>query len=227
MESIIIEIRAAEGGEDAKMLVREQFNIYGKVAARQGFELDVVEERAGFLVFRASGRGVTKAFANESGGHRHQRIPPNEKRGRVQTSTVTVAVLSVPTESEVRIDDRDIEWTTCRSSGPGGQNVNKTESAVQVTHKPTGLQVRCESERSQLMNKATALATLRAKLQATATSTANRNRNDARKELIGCGARGDKTRTYRWQDNIVSDHQTGKKTSFDKVRRGILEDLWK
>lgn len=226
MESVLIEIRAAEGGEDAKLLVREQFIIYGKVAARQSFELEVVEERPGIMVFRASGRGVAKAFANESGGHRHQRIPPTEKRGRVQTSTVTVAVLEVPKESEVRIDERDIEWTTCRSSGPGGQNVNKTESAVQVTHKPTGLQVRCESERSQLMNKATALATLRAKLQATATSTANRDRNDTRKRLIGCGERSDKTRTYRWQDNIVSDHQTGKKSTMDKVRRGCLEDLW-
>lgn len=225
MESIIIEIRAAEGGEDAKMLVLEQFAIYGKVAGRHSFDLEVVDERPGFMVLRASGRGVRKAFASESGGHRYQRIPPTEKRGRVQTSTVTVAVLNVPTDAEVRIDERDLEWTTCRSSGPGGQNVNKTDSAVQVTHKPSGLQVRCESERSQLQNKVTALATLRAKLQASATSTATRNRNSDRKVQIGCGERSDKVRTYRAQDGIVTDHRTGKKARLDRVLRGFLEDL--
>lgn len=225
MESVIIEIRAAEGGTDAKMLVREQVAIYGKAATRHGFEMSIVEERPGFIVLRASGRGVLKTFANESGGHRHQRVPPNDKQGRVQTSTVTVAVLGVPSESTVHIDERDLTWTTCRSSGPGGQNVNKVESAVQVTHKPTGLQVRCESERSQLQNKATALATLRAKLQASATSTANRDRNTTRKALIGCGERSDKVRTYRAQDGIVTDHRTNKKAQLDRVLRGFLEDL--
>lgn len=126
----------------------------------------------------------------------------------------------------MRIDDRDLDWTTCRSSGPGGQNVNKTESAVQVTHRPSGLQVRCESERSQLQNKATALALLRARLQERATNEATSSRNNARRTQVGSGMRGDKTRTYRWQDNVVTDHGTGKKAQLDKVRRGMLEDLW-
>jgi peptide chain release factor 1 len=136
-----------------------------------------------------------------------------------------VAVLDVPSETEVRIDDRDLEWTTCRSGGPGGQNVNKTETAVQVTHKPSGLQVRCESERSQLQNRTAALATLRARLQSQATTAATRDRNDKRKSMVGSGQRGDKTRTYRWQDNIVTDHTTGKKSTWEKVRRGDLDDL--
>lgn len=225
MDSVIIEIRAAEGGEDAKLLVREQLVIYNKVAARRSFEVEVVEDRPGFLLLRASGRGVGAAFANEPGGHRHQRIPPNEKRGRVHTSTVTVAVLNVPSESEVRLDERDLEWSTCRSSGAGGQHVNKTESAVQLKHKPSGIQVRCESERSQLQNKGTALAILRAKLKEQAESSATRGRNDARRSQVGSGMRGDKTRTYRWQDGVVTDHASGKKAQLERVRRGYIEDL--
>jgi len=177
-------------------------------------------------VFQVTGKGARAAFKNEPGGHRHQRTPPNEKRGRVHTSTVTIAVLDIPSATEVRIDERDLEWKTCRSNGPGGQSVNTTDSAVQVTHLPTGLQVRCETEKSQTQNKECARALLRARLQQSATEKADRDRNGMRKSQVGCGMRSDKTRTYRWQDNIVTDHTTGKKSTFEKVRRGNLEDLW-
>jgi len=183
-------------------------------------------ERPGFIAFRVTGKGARKAFEHEAGGHRHQRIPPTEKRGRVQTSTVTVAVLPVPSDSEVRIDERDLEWATCRGSGAGGQHRNVTDSAVQLTHLPTKLMVRCESERSQHQNKATALAILRAKLQEAATHAATHERNSTRKTQVGSGQRGDKARTYRHQDDIVTDHTTGKKAQLGRVLRGFLEDLW-
>jgi peptide chain release factor 1 len=155
-------------------------------------------------VFRATGKGAVAAFRNEAGGHRHQRVPPTEKRGRVQTSTVTVAVLPVPSPVEVRIDERDLDWTTCRAGGKGGQNVAKTETAVQVTHLPTGLQVRCENERSQKQNLDTAMAILRAKLLDRARNASDAARNGNRRAQLGSGQRGDKTRTYRWQDGIVT-----------------------
>jgi peptide chain release factor 1 len=177
------------------------------------------------MVFRVTGKGAVAAFKNESGGHRHQRVPPNEKRGRVQTSTVTVAVLPIPTAVEVRLDDRDLDYKVCRSGGPGGQAVNKVNSAVQLTHLPTGLMVRCEGERSQLQNRETALSILRAKLFEAAKVTSNAARNGERRAQVGSGQRGDKTVTYRWTDRIVTHHGTGKKASLDRVLRGFLEDL--
>lgn len=189
------------------------------------FSFEIVEDLTGRITFRATGKGAVAAFKNEAGGHRHQRVPPNEKRGRVQTSTVTVAVLPVPSHVEVRLDDRDLDWKTCRAGGKGGQNVNKVESAVQLTHLPSGLMVRCESERSQLQNRETALSILRAKLFASARGEADAARNADRKAQLGAGARGDKRRTYRWQDRIVTDHVADKKASLDRILRGFLEDL--
>lgn len=116
---------------------------------RGDFDLELLDERPGLIVFRADGRGAAALFAGEVGGHRWQRIPPTEKRGRVHSSTITVAVLPVPTEAELVISKSDLVWSTCRPSGKGGQAVQKTDSAVQLTHRPTGIQVRCESGRSQ------------------------------------------------------------------------------
>lgn len=174
---------------------------------------------------RVSGKGAYEALKGEPGGHRHQRVPPNEKRGRVHTSTVTVALLREPEAAEVRLDERDLEWSTCRGSGAGGQHRNVTDSAVQLRHRPSGLVVRCESERSQHQNKATALSILRARLLEAAVEAATSSRNSVRKAQLGCGARGDKVRTYREQDGIVTDHRTGKKARLDRVMRGFLEDL--
>lgn len=148
------------------------------------------------------------------------RVPPNDKRGRVQTSTVTVAVLPEPTESEVRIDDRDLDIRTCRGSGAGGQHRNKTDSAVQITHRPSGIVVRCESERSQIQNRATALAALRARLAAASRDAATNARDSDRRAQIGSGQRGDKRRTIRVGDDQVTDHITGRTWRFKAYSRG-------
>lgn len=184
------------------------------------FDFELVENITGFVSFIAKGRGVEEFFADEAGGHRWQRIPPNEKRGRVHTSTVTVAVLPEPTQFELKIDPNDLDWSTCRGSGAGGQYRNMTESAVQVFHKSTGLMVRCESERSQHQNRASALALLRARLWQKEQEKQNGQRASNRKTQIGSGMRGDKRRTIRCQDGIVNDHITGQQWSFKEYERG-------
>jgi peptide chain release factor 1 len=182
-----------------------------------------VEERPGFALIRVSGPGAVRAFGREGGGHRWQRVPPTEKRGRVQSSTITVAVLPAPDPVAVVIDERDLSWSTCRASGNGGQALQKTESAVQLTHGPSGIQVRCESERSQQQNRATALGLLRARLLASATEAAKRERDAARRAQAGCGERGDKRRTVREQEGLVHDHETGQTFTFRDYVRGKWE----
>jgi peptide chain release factor 1 len=162
-------------------------------------------------------------FRDEAGGHRWQRVPPNEKRGRVQTSTVTVAVLPEPTEAQVHIAPSELAWTTCRGSGPGGQHRNRTESAVQLTHQPTGLTVRCESERSQHQNRATALSLLRARLWQEEQIRLGREREASRRSQVGSGMRGDKRRTIRVQDGAVHDHVTGRTWVYTDYVRGLWE----
>ncbi len=172
------------------------------------------------LVFRALGEAAARFFADEPGGHRWQRIPPGEKRGRVHTSTVTVAVLAEPTPIQIRIDERDIDVKTCRSTGSGGQSVNTTDSAVMMTHIPTGLTVRCESEKSQQQNRVTALALLRARLWEAQRDREAKARDATRKAQVGIGARGDKRRTIRCQDDQVNDHVTGKRWALRDYLRG-------
>jgi peptide chain release factor 1 len=171
-------------------------------------------------VLRASGKGVREAFAHEAGGHRWQRVPPNDKRGRVHTSTVTVAVLEEPSEIAIRINPAELDISTCRASGAGGQNVQKTDSAVQIRHLPTGLVVRCETERSQAYNKMTALAILRARLHERRLGEASAQRADDRRRQIGSGQRGDKRRTIAVQRDSVIDHLTGRTWRFEDYVRG-------
>lgn len=218
--SIIIEIRAAEGGEDAKLLVRDQLRIYEKLCARHGLTLELVEVRHGYVSAQVSGRNAESVFANEAGGHRWQRVPPTEKRGRVQTSTITVAVLPEPKESELHIDAKDLDWKTCRGSGAGGQHRNKTETAVQLTYKPTGFMVRCETERSQAQNKETALSLLRARLWEEQKTQEAEARAGARKAQVGSGQRGDKRRTIQVQNGTVTDHVTGRTWRYKDYERG-------
>lgn len=210
MDTVIVEIRAAEGGDDAKLLVREQLAVYVKYAARRGLTTEVIEERSGFVLCRVFGNGAEEALKNEAGGMRWQRIPPNEKRGRVHTSTVTVAVLPEPTDVQIRLDERDLDYRTCRASGAGGQKINKTDSAVQLTHKPTGLMVRVETERSQHQNRATALALLRARLWEAKRDRETAARANDRRTQVGSGMRGDKRRTIAVQRGTVVDHVTGR-----------------
>lgn len=186
------------------------------------FDLEITEHLPGLVVARITGRGAAEAFRDEAGGHRWQRVPPNDKRGRVHTSTITVAVLPEPTEAQVKIATNDLEWSTCRGSGAGGQHRNKTESAVKVLHKPTGLVVRCETQRSQHQNRATALALLRARLWDAAASQQFKQRASARRDQVGSGMRGDKRRTIRCQDGVVTDHLTGKTWAFRQYERGDI-----
>ncbi len=185
----------------------------------------MIEDRPGLVVFRAAGKGAKALFENEAGGHRWQRIPETERKGRVHSSSVTVAILAEPTEQEFRLNMDDVEIRTTRGSGPGGQNRNKVESCVVATHKPSGLTVRAETERSQHQNRSLALGLLRARLAEQARNARQSAENSARRSQIGSGERGDKRRTVAVQRDQVVDHVTGKRISFEKFSRGYLEDL--
>jgi peptide chain release factor 1 len=174
-------------------------------------------------VLRIVGSEAYRRFRGEAGGHRWQRVPPTERRGRMQSSTVTVAVFPERSQREFQLDERDLELTTCRGSGPGGQHRNKTESAVQVKHKPTGLIVRCESERSQAQNKESALRLLASRLAEAAVSKRTEREADSRRQQIGSGERSDKVRTIQTQNNVVVNHLTGKKAALDRYLKG---DIW-
>lgn len=220
MPTILVEIRAAEGGDDAKLLVREQIAIYRRLCDRRVFSIDIVDDREGTVVLEVAGKLADVCFANESGGHRWQRVSPTEKRGRVQTSTITVAVMPVVSDIKVNTTNRDFEWQATRGSGAGGQNRNKTSTAVILTHKPTGLTVRCESERSQYQNRRTAMSLLLSKLRANAVETASAGTTQQRRQQVGSGQRGDKRRTIAVQRDDVVDHITGRQWSFKDYVKG-------
>lgn len=190
------------------------------------FSTELLEDVHGFICFRVSGKGAQKAFQNESGGHRWQRVSPTEKRGRVHTSTITVAVLEEVSIQEVYIDPNDIEWKATRGSGAGGQHRNMTDSAVQLTHLPTKIRVRCESERSQHQNKEIAMQILRAKLKQQQENSIVSAHNQERKEKVGSGQRGDKIRTIRLQDDVVINHLNDRKISAKLYVKGQLDLLF-
>lgn len=175
---------------------------------------------------RVQGRGVSEAFRHESGGHRFQRVPPNEKRGRVHTSTVTVAVLREPSEDEVHIDRRDLREQFTRGSGKGGQHRQKNDTCVQLLHEPSGLSVRVDGGRSQAMNRETALGLLRARLQAAEDARGEQARNEERRRQVGSGMRADKRRTIAIQRDCVTDHVTGKTMGSKAYLQGRLNELW-
>jgi peptide chain release factor 1 len=226
MPTIIVEVRAAEGGEDAKLLVREQVALYLKYIDRKGLEATLLTDLPGMMTLRITGRGAVEAFAHEAGGHRWQRVPPTERKGRRHTSTITVAVLSEPTETQVHVNPGDLRWKACRGSGAGGQHRNVTDSAIQLTHIPSGTTVRVESERSQHQNKRMALGFLRAKLLERESHKAQGRRSRKRKGQVGSGMRGDKVRSVSVFRDQVVDHRTGQRIPFKKYARGFVEDLW-
>ena len=185
----------------------------------------MIDARPGFLVFTAAGSSARRAFAHEAGGHRWQRVPPTEKRGRVHSSTVTVVVLEPARAGEVELRPEDLEEDFCRGSGKGGQHRNKTSTAVHLRHRPSGIHIRVDGGRSQSLNRETAVELLRARLKAERDEAATAARSAARRAQAGSGMRGDKIRTVQVQGDVVVDHRRGTRMSYHRYERGHLEEL--
>ena len=186
------------------------------------FDLDIISDSAAGVVLRAKGKGARSLFEPEAGGHRWQRIPPNERRGKTHSSTVTVAVLSETAGPSFVLRESDCEFSTFRGSGPGGQLRNKLETAVRVVHRPTGVAVRCETERSQLQNRANALRLLESRLRDEHNRRITAARNGTRREQVGSGERSDKIRTVQEQNGVVVNNETGRKIPLPRYLKGDI-----
>ena len=224
MEQIILEIRDAEGGEDAKLLVADMRDIYIKTAKINSYNWKIKEAKDGFVSIWLSGKGVKELFNNEIGGHRWQRVPPTESRGRVHTSTITVAILEVSDYKEIEIPSCEIKVETTRGSGNGGQHKNSTDSCVIMTHKITGIKV-VRDGRSQLSNRENAYKELKTRINTYYRTGFLQEASDYRKDQIGDGSRSDKRRTYRVKDGIVVDHITHKSTDIKNILKGKINLL--
>jgi peptide chain release factor 1 len=212
---VIVEIRGAEGGEEANLFARDLYDMYRAYAARHGLRVETLSLDASDLggvnevTFSVKGEGAWPRFKYEGGPHRVQRVPVTESQGRIHTSSATVLVLPEADEVEVAIDDRDLQVDVFRSSGPGGQSVNTTDSAVRVTHLPTGIVVSMQDERSQLQNRQRAMQVLRARLLEAAERERDAERSAERRSQVGGGGRGEKIRTYNFKEGRVTDHRVG------------------
>ena len=231
-KNVIIEIRSGAGGEEAALFAAVLFRMYSMYAASAGFKLSVMNENmtelGGYkeITFTLEGDGAYSRFKFESGVHRVQRVPETESQGRIQTSTATVAVLPEVEDVEIEIKESDLIYESCKSSGAGGQHINKTESAVRLTHKPTGIIVECQEERSQFKNKDKALKMLRAKLYDIKSREQNEKIASDRKNQVGSGDRSEKIRTYNYPQSRITDHRIGLTIySLDSFINGNIGDM--
>jgi peptide chain release factor 1 len=231
-KNVILEIRGAEGGEEANLFAKDLFDMYSRYAERQGWKLEVLgadaSDMGGFneITFLLKGDGVWRRMKHEAGPHRVQRVPVTESQGRVHTSAATVSVLPEAEEVDVQIEDADLKVDVYRSTGPGGQSVNTTDSAVRITHLPTGMVVAMQDEKSQIQNRAKALQVLRARLLKHEQDRQAAELSETRRGQIGGGGRSEKIRTYNYKENRVTDHRIGLTLyKLDKVLMGELDEL--
>ncbi len=223
-ETIILELRAAEGGEDSKLLIRDMAAMYIKAAKNNNFSVSNEHWTSGLVSIWLSGNGVKKYFQNESGGHRWQRVPPTERKGRTHTSTITVAVLDSQSYKNIDVNLNDVEIICTRGSGNGGQHRNVTDSCVIMTHIPTGIKV-VRDGRNQHRNKEEAFTEIKKRVNNFYRTGFEEEVIEIRNNQIGSGERSDKKRTYREKDDRVIDHETNKSTSLKQFMKGKIELL--
>jgi len=224
----IMELRAGTGGDEAALFVRDLYDMYRRHGAEQGWDFELLDasptELGGFkeLIMGVSGAGVYRRLRHDSGGHRVQRVPDTETKGRVHTSAATVAVMPEPEDVEVSLSPDDYRKDLFCASGPGGQHVNKTASAVRLTHLATGIVVQCQDEKSQHKNLAKALRVLKTRLYEHERQIEHAKRSSERKELVGSGDRSQRIRTYNYPQNRVTDHRINENFTLDQVMSGRL-----
>jgi peptide chain release factor 1 len=231
-KNVIVEIRGAEGGEEANLFAKDLFEMYGRFAERQGLKVDVLgtdpSDMGGFneVTFMVKGEAAWSRFKYEGGPHRVQRVPVTESQGRIHTSSATVTVLPEAKDIDIQVEDKDLRIDVYRSTGPGGQSVNTTDSAVRVTHLPTGIVVAMQDEKSQIQNRAKAMQVLRARLLKAEQDRQAAELSQTRRSQVGGGGRSEKIRTYNYKENRVTDHRIGLTLyKLDRVLMGELDEL--